>query len=104
MLNDRNDLEIGGLGDWLPDESDYSTAVRVRKGLVSLAKIDFLAWIKGMDRMEGGFDWAGGMDSGVRRNDGWGFGMTVEGGRNGGWDDGFGGGLVVGVLGYRRIA
>ena len=101
LLIGRNDLEIGGLGDCLPDESDYSTAVRVRNGVGVIGGRGILAWIKGMDGdfglgwgdgvmawMEGiyrmgipacaGMTVGGdgmtvwGLDSGLRRNDGWG--------------------------------
>ena len=67
MLNDRNDLEIGGFGDWLPDRYRIAYLYGLARGLVSLAGGEFFT---PMDRMDRILDWAGGMDSGLRRNDG----------------------------------
>ena len=82
MLNDRNDLEIGGLGDWLPDWSNDSTLKRLSKGVVSLAGGEFFTPMDRMERMghwHGWRGWTAILDSGLRRNDGLGGGMTVLG-------------------------
>ena len=73
LLNDRNDLEIGRLGDWLPDESDYSTAVRLRKGVGVIGGREFFTPMGRMDGM--GFF---GMDKGDKGDKGdWIFGGWI---------------------------